>query len=768
VFAALGRSAYRHRKLIVVLWTAAFAAGLVATLDVAGRLAGGGFTNPSSPSQQGQRKMQERLGFGPASLTLVFSSGTLSARSPAFRREVEEALSGIEDAGLESLITVRTAWSTGDASFYSRDGRATFAVFEFDATSEQVQAQIPALRRALTPTGLTTWLTGDPAVYAELEERSWADLRTAESYTIPVAVLVLVLIFGTLVAAALPVLGGGVAVTVTLGLFWLIAQVLDVSVFAMNVATLLGLAVGIDYALFTVGRFREEIAAGAAVADAVERTVATAGRSIFFSGLAVVVGLLGLMAIPYMSLRSMGLGGALVVTVSVLAALTLLPALLSLLGHRVNALRVIGRSGGEGQFWRRWSDWVMRHPVPVLVGTIALVAVVAWPALGLDAEIPGASALPRDSESRQGYDILRQRFDTAALSPVEVLVTWYGDQDPFSPGNLERLYEFGRELEALPGVDRVTSIVTLPGLDSSDAARSFWEGVGETGSAGSLPPAEAEPTAERTDLPGIVQGMLGAEQRSNARKLAAATTAPGTALLRVVPESAPTSGEAQDLAVAILEAGGPAGTTIHVAGASLTVYDFLHAISTRFPWIIAFVIGVTALVLLLMLRSVVLPVKAVIMNLCSLLAGYGAMVWVFQDGNLEWLFGFTATGSIDAELPVVLFCTVFGVSMDYEVFLLSRMREEWDASHDNVRAVGIGLARTGRIVTSAALIIVIVGLSFAFTSIIVTKAIGVGLAVAVALDASVIRVLMVPAAMRLLGRLNWWLPRRLRWLPRIE
>ena len=504
------------------------------------------------------------------------------------------------------------------------------------------------------------------------------------------------------------------------------------------------------------------------MAEAVERTVTTAGRSIFFSGLTVVVGLLGLMVIPYMSLRSMALGGALVVTVSVLAALTLLPALLGLLGHRVNALRVIGRTGGDGLFWRRWSDWVMRRPVRVLVGTIAIVAVFAWPALRLDAEIPGASALPRDSESRQGYDILRQRFDTAALSPIEVLVTWDGDQDPFALENLERLHEYGRELEDLPGVDRVTSVVTLPGMDSADAARAFWESVGPTRSAEPAPSEQTLPPATGTGLSGIVQGMLGAEQKAGARKLAAATTAPGTALLRVVPEDAPTSEEAQDLAVAILDAGGPSGTVVRVAGASITVYDFLHAVSTRFPWIIAFVVGITGLVLLLMLRSVVLPVKAVIMNGCSLLAGYGAMVWVFQEGNLEWLFGFTATGSIDAELPVVLFCTVFGVSMDYEVFLLSRMREEWDTSHDNVRAVGVGLARTGRIVTSAALIIVIVGLSFAFTSIVVTKAIGVGLAVAVALDATVIRVLMVPAAMRLLGRWNWWLPRWMRWLPRVE
>jgi RND superfamily putative drug exporter len=766
VFAALGRSAYRRRKLIVVLWTLAFAAGLAASVSVAAQLKGGGFTNPSSPSQQGQRQMQERLGFGPASLTVVFSSDTEPARGPAFRRQVETALAGVEAAGLEGLTGIRTAWSTGDASFYSSDGTATFAVLEFDGTSEEVQARIPELRRALGPSRLTTHLTGDPAVYAELEQRSAEDLRTAESYTIPVAILVLVLIFGTLVAAALPVIGGGMAVTVTLGLFWLIAQVLDISVFALNVATLLGLAVGIDYALFMVGRFREELAAGHSVAAAVETTVATAGRSIFFSGITVVVGLLGLMIIPYMSMRSMGLGGALVVLVSVLAALTLLPALLGVLGPRVDSLRVFGRRSGGELFWRRWSDWVMRHPVPVLIGTIALVVVFAWPVLRIQSDIPGATALPRDSEARQGYDLLLERFDAAALSPVEVLVTSSRREDPLAPASLERLYAYGQELEALPGVDRVTSIVTLPGMGSAADAAAFWKEVETAASAAGGTDTTLQTGA--SGLPGIVQGMLGAEQVKGAKKLAAATTAPGAVLFRVVPAAPPTSEEAQALAADILAAGGPLGSTTYVAGASLTVYDFVDAIYSRFPWIIAFVVGVTGLVLFLMLRSVVLPVKAVVMNVCSLLAGYGAMVWIFQEGHLEGLFQFTATGAIDAELPVVLFCTVFGVSMDYEVFLLSRMREEWDATHDNVRAVSFGLAKTGRIVTSAALIIVVVGLSFAFTSIVVTKAIGVGLAVAVALDATVIRVLMVPAAMRLLGRWNWWLPGWLRWLPRIE
>jgi len=282
-------------------------------------------------------------------------------------------------------------------------------------------------------------------------------------------------------------------------------------------------------------------------------------------------------------------------------------------------------------------------------------------------------------------------------------------------------------------------------------------------------PAGAGQQAAGAGLPGLLQGMLGAQQRQAALRLSSLTTAPGTALFQVVPKDAPTSVEAQDLAVRIYDQPPPEGMSILVGGTSMTAYDFVHTLYERFPWIIFFVVCVTALVLLLLLRSAILPVKAVAMNMLSLLAGYGAVVWIFQDGHLERLFDFRSSGAIDAELPVILFCTVFGVSMDYEVFLLSRMREAWDETGDNVKAVTFGLARTGRIVTSAALIIVVVGASFAFTSILVTKAIGIGLAVAVALDATVIRILMVPAVMRLLGRWNWWIPGWLdRLLPRIE
>ncbi len=761
MFAALGRSAHRRRKVHCACVGGGLRRRSRGHHARPGELQGGGLTNPAVPSRQAQKAMQERLGFGLAQLTIVFASPSLDARGPAFQAQVKAALAGLDREALPQLLSVQTAASTGDVGFISRDGHATFAVLSFDASTEQVQRMIPAVRARLAPTGLTTYLTGDPAVFADIEQISGEDLRTAEMYALPIAIIVLVLIFGTLVAAALPVIGGGMAVTVTLGVLWVLAQFLDISVFAMNVATLLGLAVGIDYALFMVGRFREELSAGHTVAEAVEITVEYAGRSIFFSGLTVVIGLLGLVVIPFMSMRSMGQGGALVVVFSVLAALTLLPALLGMLGTRVDRLRVIGRSGKEGAFWKRWSHAVMRHPVPVLIGTLIMVLLLAWPVLHIGREIPGAAALPRRSESRRGYDILQSRFDVAALSPIYVLATWAGGTGALEPANLRRLFEYGERLRALPGVARVTSVVNLPGIESPAAAARFWRAV-------QRPAGSGRPSAG-AGLPGFLQGLLGAQQREAALRLRSFTTAPGTALFQVVPEDDPSSVEAQGLAVRVYEQPPPEGMTVLVGGTSMSVYEFVHILYQRFPWIILFVVCVTALVLLLLLRSVVLPVKAVVMNVLSLLAGYGAVVWIFQDGHLEWLFDFKSSGAIDAELPVILFCTVFGVSMDYEVFLLTRMREAWDETGDNLKAVTFGLARTGRIVTSAALIIVIVGGSFAFTSILVTKAIGVGLAVAVAVDASVIRILMAPAFMRLLGRWNWWIPGWLdRRLPRIE
>jgi RND superfamily putative drug exporter len=317
-----------------------------------------------------------------------------------------------------------------------------------------------------------------------------------------------------------------------------------------------------------------------------------------------------------------------------------------------------------------------------------------------------------------------------------------------STANLAPLYAYGKELAKLPGVASVSSIVNLPGLDSARQVNDFWGAVAAAG-APSHPYGIPVPPPEKVKA---------------ATELLKTTTAPGVVVFSIALASDPTSSQAQDLAVAARGLQPPPGTTVHVAGLSAGVYDFVHALYSRFPWVVLYIFVVSYIVLLVLLRSVVLPLKAVLMNTLSILASFGALVFVFQEGHFENVLGFSSTGSIDATLPIIMFCTIFGVSMDYEVFLLTRMRESWLETRDNRSAVAFGLAKTGRIITSAALIIVIVAGSFALTSILITKAMGVGLAVAIALDATIIRILLVPATMRILGRVNWWMPK---WLERV-
>jgi putative drug exporter of the RND superfamily len=755
MFAAIGRFSYRHRRLVLGLWVVAFVAGLGAATRLPHELKGGGFTDPKAPAQQALETLQQRLHTGLSTLDIVATGDGLAATSPQFQAQLAQTLAGLTPRTVPGLRTVQTYATSGDKTLISKDGTAAMAVLVFDVQSEQVQGELKTIRANLRRSGLRTYLTGEPAVYEAISDLSASDLRKAESYALPFALIVLVLVFGSLVAASLPVIGGAFAVSVTLGAMYLIAPHYDLSIFVMNVASMLGLAVGIDYSLFIVGRFREELGRGVTVGEAVEQTVANAGRAVFFSGVAVIVGLLGLMSFRYMSLRSMGIGGSVVVLFSVLAALTLLPALLGVLGHRVDSLRVLGRRGVESGFWRRWSDWVMAHPVVVLIGTVLVIFALAGPVLRITVNVPTATELPRSQEARQGFDIISARFDRARLSPNEALLTWAGGtQDPFAPANLQKLYAYGQELQ-LSGVASVTSIVTMPGIHSPQAAAAFWQAVRTAGSpaaAASVPPGS----------PGLPAPTP--QQLATAKALAAHSTAPGAVLFSVVPTTQPDLPAGRAVARRIGDLPPPAGTTLHLAGLSAGVDGFVRAVYSRFPWVIAFVLGVTYLVLLLLLRSVLLPLKAVIVNTLSILASYGALVFIFQYGHLHSLLGFQTQGYVDATLPVIMFCTIFGVSMDYEVFLLTRIREAWLQTHDNRHSVGTGLTRTGSIITSAALIIVIVAGSFALTSVVVTKAVGVGLAVAVAVDATIIRVLLVPAAMRLLGDWNWWIPR---WLERI-
>jgi putative drug exporter of the RND superfamily len=798
-FQLLGLFAHRFRWAILVTWAMLVIASVFFAPDLSGRLKGGGFEGSNSEAERVQDLMSEEFGVSPATLIVVFEGDGLSARGEEFQRAQEEALEGVRR--MPEVRDVTTYAGTQDARFISDDGKKAYAVIAFNVSIDETRDVVDEVRGKVRSEELDTYVTGAAAVYQDLEEASNEDIKRAEKYAFPFALLILLLAFGTVVAAGVPVLIGGVSVLTTLAALYFVAGSYDMSVFVLTLSTMLGLGLGIDYALFFVSRFREELESYP-VSEAVSRTVTTAGRSIFFSGTAVLIGLSGLLFFPFMFMRSIGVAGVMVVFVSVAAALTLLPALLGVLGHRVNWLPVRrhGRSIGTG-FWSRSAEVVMRHPLVVILLVSTLLATLLYPVTHMKVGIPEASVLPEKYESRAGDDILKQNFEYAALNPMEIVATL--PEDPLSAEGLADAKALGESIERTGEIASVESVYTV----GEEAARSYARRVAEARQDaraeaerreevavkselqslrtryGLVPPgaegrirAEAERRASaevERKVPELPEGVstegeispqgvanfLDSPRARESKELQDALdsyVAGDRTLLQAVTKANPYSEAAHTAVDEVRSAEAPEGVSFLVGGLSAGQKDFISSLYGKAPYAAAFVLSVTYLILLVSFRSVFIPLKAVIVNILSLTASFGAIVFVFQDGNLSGLLDFTPLGFVDATLPILMFCTIFGVSMDYEVFLLSRIREAYENGDSNTASVAKGLVATAGIITSAAAIIIVVTGAFAFTGIILTKAVGLGLAVAVFVDATIIRVLLVPATMRILGDWNWW------------
>jgi RND superfamily putative drug exporter len=636
------------------------------------------------------------------------------------------------------------------------------AILSFDAPASDIQEEVAAIRTALADSALETYVTGEAAVDADLAAESMSDLRRVELYALPVALAALLVVFGTVVAAALPVITGVLAVSVTLGVIYLLARVAEMSIFSMNTATLLGLALAIDYALFIVARFREELAAGASVNDAVVTSMTRAGRSVFFSGLAVMVGVLGLTFFPFAAMRSLGAGAVLVVFFSVLASLTFMPALLSVLGPRVNSLHVVRqRPTHESRYWNGYAAFLLKKPWLVVAVSLVLILFVASPVLGIRTAMPSANALPASSESRQGYDILAADFDRAALSPISVLVTWEGGSPTVDMTTALPLYAFGRQLEATPGVAAVTSIFNLPGMENPEQLTGMWEIFDDLFAAGAAELAALPP--EGLVLPS--GEAVSAEQLSQIMQLVTATVGERAVLFSVNSEALPSSVEAQNLSQTIATLEMPPGFAVQVAGEAASERDFFNGLFGRMPWVALWIALASYLILAFLLRSILLPVVALVVNALTIAMSYGLIVFIFQHGRFASLLNFTPTGATDAIIVVVMLCVLFGITMDYAVFLLTRMHEHWDSSRDNRASVGAGVVRSGRIVLSAALLVVVVTGAFAFTRISITQMLGLGIALAIIADALLVRMALLPASMCYFGAANWWMPAWMRTRP---
>ncbi|MEP6638657.1 MAG: MMPL family transporter [Chloroflexota bacterium] len=731
-FERLGRFVVRRAWWVVAAWAALILIAIPFAPQVPGQLSAGGFILDDLESARAKALLETELGAPPSALVIVFSSGTLAAGTPAFEVAAADAIRDVAGAPhvarvISHLLSPRQI---------SADRHTAYDIVFLDLPPDDSPDALPILRERLHPaSGLDVELAGGPAFYGDVQTVSEADLRRSEVISLPLAALALIFVFGSVVAAGVPLVVGGAAVIVALAGIFVVASLTPMSIFVLNLATLLGLGLGVDYSLLMTSRFREELALRPdgpdRVADAVRVTVATAGRAVLFSGLTVLLGLLGLVLFEFMILRSVGIAGAIVVGLAVASALTLLPAILTLLGTRIDrfAVRKVAATPGSVGPWSRLARRVMRHPVAVLVPTLAFLLLLGSPFLHVRFNAPDASILPPQVPSRAAFDRLKMEFGEGEFAPLAIAIRTAGPAT--TPANLGALFDYSRRLAADPRVVRVDSLV------------------------------DVDPRLTLAQYRLLYGDPNGPRDRYVQTALAATTRADLTAFTIYTPYG-PNRDEGKALVTALRTPGGPlappAGMTVLVGGGAADVADVVDRVRADFPRTALFIIVSTYLVLFVLLRSVVLPAKALVMNTLSIVASFGALVWIFQDGNLSAPLGFGPLGFVETTQPVILFCVLFGLSMDYEVFLLSRMKEVWDRTGDNVEAVAGGMERSGRIVTSAALIVVVVAGSFAFADIVLIKALGIGMAIAVALDATVIRALLVPATMRLLGHWNWWMP----------
>jgi len=736
MFYYLGKIATRYRWLIVGFWMVAIAVSLPFAPRVSEVLHSGGFVSPDAESERAINLLAQKLHLDLTVVQVIFTSQNYTADSPQFVQQARVALAGVQ----------RMPEVSGIVSFadnprqISLDRHAAYVNITLKADPDSAPKLLPELEHRIQPVpGLKASIGGGPVFYEDIQSVSESDLRRAEMLAFPFAIIALLLVFRSVVAAVLPALLGGCAVVVSLALIFGLGQVTTLSIFVLNITTLFGLGLGVDYSLFMVSRFREELAHGYSVEEAVAITVATAGRAVTFSGFTVSIGLSGLIFFHINMLHSVGLGGIVVVLIAVFAAITLLPAVLAIIGTRVNALPVrIARLWGHGRiqpagadgnqqhgFWYRLSQLVMRYPVRILVPVLLVLIALGLPFLGVRFSAPDASILPATVPSRAAYDLLASRFDVRETTPILLAVQTKGDV--LTLANIRNLYSYVRRIEADPRVARVDSIVSADPRLTLDQYELLY----------THPQLIADP-------------YLSALLKSSA--------AGDTTLILVISKYGMLDQHSLELVQTIRNTPPGNGMTVLVDGGTAGNIDYVSSLYTDFPVAVLIIAITTYIVLLLFFRSLLLPLKAILMNTLSILASYGALVVIFQDGFLHQLLGFTPLGFVEASSPILLFCALFGLSMDYEVFLLSRIQEAYWQTGDNTQAVALGLQRSGGIITSAAVIVIVVSACFASADMILVKALGLGMALAVALDATLVRGLLVPATMRLLGNLNWWLP----------
>ncbi|HWJ09160.1 MAG TPA: MMPL family transporter [Nocardioides sp.] len=678
------------RRAIVVLLVGLgiTAAAAIAGVGLEDKLSAGGFDDPGTESSRELTRERDTFGNRSIDAIVLFSSDDATVDDAAFAEEVKSTVAAIPD---DTVVSVLTWYDAQDDSMVSKDRHATAVYVSLAGeTQNDFIDSYDDLRPVVEESSLDVAFAGPYAVYSDVNEETKSDLLRAEIVSLPIVLLLSLIIFRSVVAALMPLLVGAVAVLGARATIGGLNELVDVSIFAPNIITLLGLGLAIDYALFVVSRFREEVARTPGdTGAALTRTMATAGRTVAFSALTVAAAMSSLLVFPQTFLKSIGYGGIAAVLIAMVAALTVLPAALALLGTRIDSGRIpfLRRSAAvetEHGAWARLAAAVMRRPVIVAVGVVAVLLVVASPFLGVKWGSVDYRVLPADTPSHMAAERLNDEFGPER-STANVLVTGADEAG---------LASYTKELEGVPGV---VDVRPVEAEGDSTLLRASWKGNSQ-------------------------------------------------------------SEQSQQVVRDLRSVDGPAGSEALVGGLTAETVDLAESVGDHLPLMGVIVVGVMLVLLFLAFGSVVLPLKAVLMNAFSITASFGVVTWIFSDGHLADLLGFTPQGFLDLTNPIVMLAVLFGLSMDYEVFLLSRVREQWDATGDNDRAVQTGVQKTGRIITSAALLLAVVIGAFSLSGVVFMKMLGLGMLVAILVDATVVRALLVPATMKLLGRWNWWAP----------
>ena len=730
MFGKLAHLMYRRRWYVIGVWLLVLVAAGSLAAQVSHVLGPGDFVQKGSDSAKASALLDTKFHQNELKVTLVvMHAANAGVGDVSFRHAAGSVAARIRaDRGMR-VSYLDNPLVSGNRQLISRDGHSAAILVSSNLEEQKIEGQIDHLRSVVRTPGFTTYVTGTPAMNHDYAVSSAKDLSKSDSITIPILILILLLVFGTLVASALPLILAIFSIALSLAAVYVIGHYLDTSIYVVNVVTFLGLGIGIDYTLFIVYRFREELQAGRSVESAVVRTMETTGRAVFFSGLTVAIGLSSLILTQVPFMQSMGLGGILVPVTSLLVAMTLLPAVLGTLGGKVNRLRLVPsrflRTGESGS-WHRLATAIMKRPV--LTGGLVLVIMLAlaFPVTQLNFAFGGLKNSPKNIESVAGVLYMQQHFPTVP-EPNQVIIQHHGAGTLLSASELQGMRAFENAIR------RDSEVVNVSG--PADLASG----------SGTLSAAQQRQLFGRNLSPDGQTAIISVIARHDVGTKAAED------LVRRIRTMAPA-----------YTTGALASDAIFVGGAQASYTDFNDALYAHFPLIVAGVLILTYIFLFWAFRSVFLPLKAVLLNLLSVGTAYGVLQLVFQRGVGSSILGFSPESGVAGWVPIFLFAFLFGLSMDYEVFLLSRIREGWLATGDNTSSVAFGLEKTGKLITSAAAVMVIAFSGFLIGSQLQLKEFGFGLLAAIALDASLIRIILVPSILELMGELNWWVPSFLR------